>query len=325
MWDNRHLSWSGCVGVISIGSPCINMWTCRGTPGDTGTLLLQHLWNTPQFAGQNEWSAGKLLSWRRRPQGVANRSASQDPTVTTVENGAALLTAIKRKEIKIGKVWRIYLFPAAKAARLIVPGCDDFSGSATRSLKPVQISRVLSCVQLLWVSFGADSPNLPAASAQSGWLHSASQCEAPPSAPRSTEANYFFVTNLRATVEPDTLVRPLPPRRLLSVLAPQWLDELHSGVRTSTNTNLFRAAGWGRKKKRRKRTTPTCPWHSCVRWHLLSWENWGEPWSCCCHSVVHCAANLKCKRDVFQTLLDGKLGWIAFKRKWEIETCELNY
>lgn len=222
-------------------------------PGGTGTLLLQHLWNTPQFAGQNEWSAGKLLSWRRRPQGVRNRSARQDPTVTTVETGAALLTAIKRKEIKIGKVWRIYLFPAAKADRLIVPGCDDFSGSATRSLKPVQISRVLSCVQLLWVSFGANSPNLPAASAQSGWLHSASQCEAPSSAPRSTEANYFFVMNLRATVEPDTLVRPLPPQRLLSVLAPQRLDELHSGVRTSTNTNLFRAAGWGRKKKKKEK------------------------------------------------------------------------
>lgn len=165
--------------------------------------------------------------------------------------------------------------------------------------------------------FAANSPNLPAASAQSAWLHSASQCEAPPSAPRSTEANYFFVTNLRATVEPDTLVRPLPPRRLLSVLAPQRLDELHSGVRTSTNTNLFRAAGWARKKKeRRKRTTPTCPRHSCVRWHLLSWENWGEPWSCCCHSVVNCEANLKCKRHVFQDLLNGKLGWIAFKRKW---------
>lgn len=34
---------------------------------------------------------------------------------------------------------RIYLFPAAMAARLIVSGCDDFSGSATRSLKCVQI------------------------------------------------------------------------------------------------------------------------------------------------------------------------------------------
>lgn len=147
------------------------------------------------------------------------------------------------KEIKIGRVWRIYLFPAAKAARLIVPGCDDFSGSATRSLKPVQISRVLSCVQLRRVSFGANSANLPTASAQSGWLHSASQCDAPLTAPRSTEANYFFVTNLRATVEPDTPVRPLPPRRLLCVLAPQRLDELHSGVRTSTNSNLFRAAG----------------------------------------------------------------------------------
>lgn len=38
------------------------------------------------------------------------------------------------------KIWRIYLFLAAKAARLIFPSVDGFSGCATGSLKLVQIS-----------------------------------------------------------------------------------------------------------------------------------------------------------------------------------------
>lgn len=91
------------------------------------------------------------------------------------------------------KIWRIYLFLAAKAARLIFPSVDGFSGCATGSLKLVQISA--ACPLSNFSEFpAANSPLLLAVSAHSSRLLSAIQPETPllaDRAPKQTTSLYW--------------------------------------------------------------------------------------------------------------------------------------
>lgn len=90
-----------------------------------------------------------------------------------------------RMEVKIGEVWRIYLPPAAGAARLIGPGCDDFSGSATK---------ISEARPGFWGSrLGSKFSEFPSALIlQSCRSRSASRCDAPPSPPPERPARSFL-------------------------------------------------------------------------------------------------------------------------------------
>lgn len=198
------------------------------------------------------------------------------------------------------KIWRIYLFLVAKAARLIFPSVDGFSGCATGSLKLVQISA--ACPASNFSEFpAANSPLLLAVSAHSSRLLAAIQTETPLLACRAPKQT----TSLYWTSEPQ-----LNPTLWFGHCAPDacslfWLRRgwMNSTVESEQAQPLpFQSCGLRKKKKKNNTYVSAALKHLLIssfsrilRQTLKLFLPWSFP-----------------VERIFQMLLKGKQGLVTF-------------
>lgn len=232
---------------------------------------VQHRQNMqlPQFANLNGWSAGKMLL-RRGPQ-VANRSAAEDLSITTVD--AAVVPAPAGRNL--GATWANVLGEKARSG-----GFTSFSLQRQPGLSSPAWTASLDVPQDLWslsrfllLVRRPTSLSFPALILLSYWLCPLTltiQTETPRlayRAPKQTASLYW-------TSEPQ-LNRTLwfghcaPNAYSLFWLCRGWMN---STVESEQAQPLpFQSCGLRRKR------TPTCPRHYSIYWHLLSREHWDKP------------------------------------------------